>query len=85
MIPSLHHEQMTTHVRFSGAFCIDPSIRMETRLVDFCILADYHPLVCAEILSRRSSGSPQMVQAKAVALRFHAEVLQALLGFRAIW
>ena len=66
MITSLHHEQMAPHVRFSGAFCIDPSNRMETRLLDFCILADCHPLVCVEIPSRGSSGSPQMARAKAI-------------------
>jgi len=89
---------MAPHVRFSGAFCIDPSNRMETRLLDFRILADCHHLVCVEIPSRGSSGSPQTAQAKAVytklgvtpsghpvALRFHAEVLRALPGFRAIW
>jgi len=66
VIPSLHHEQMAPQVKFSGAFCIDPSNRMETRLLDFRILADCHPVVCVEISSRRSSGSPQMVQAKAI-------------------
>jgi len=39
---------------------------METRLLDFRILADCHPLVCVEIPSRGSSGSPQMAQAKAI-------------------
>jgi len=98
VIPSLHHEQMAPHVRFSGAFFIDPSNRMETRLLDFRILADCHPLVCVEILSRGSSGSPQMAQTKAiytkigvtpsydpVALWFHAEVQRALPGVLAIW
>jgi len=66
VIPSLHREQMAPHVRFSGAFCIDPSKVMETRLLDFSILVDCHPLVCVEILSRGSSGSPQMAQAKAI-------------------
>jgi len=66
VIPSLHHEQIAPHVRFNGAFCIDPSNRMETRLLDFRILADCHPLMCVEILSRGSSGSPQMAQAKAI-------------------
>jgi len=45
MIPSQHHEQMAPHGRFSGAFCNDPSNRMETRLFDFRILANSHPLV----------------------------------------
>jgi len=47
MIPALHHHQMAPHVRFSGAFCIDPSNRMETRLLDFRILA-CHPLLCVK-------------------------------------
>jgi len=94
----MHHEQMEPHVRFSGVIYIDPSNRMETCLLDFRILADCHPLVCVEIPSRGSSGSPQMAQVKAiytkvgvtlsydpVALRFQAEVLRALLAFRAIW
>ena len=66
MILSLHHEQMAPHVRFSGAFSIDPLNRLETWLFDFCILADCQPLVCVEIPSRGSSGSPQMAQAKAI-------------------
>ena len=64
MIPSLHHDQMAPHVRLSGAFGIYPSNRMETLLLDFRILAVYHPLVCVEIPSRGSSGSPQMAQTK---------------------
>ena len=64
VIPLLHHEQVAPHVRFSGAFSIDPSNRMETRLFDFRILANSHPLVRVEIPSRESSGSPQMAQAK---------------------
>jgi len=47
-------------------FCIDSSNRMETRLLNFRILLDCHPLVCVEIPSRGSSGSPQMAQAKAI-------------------
>jgi len=35
----LYHEQMVSHTRFSGVFCIDPLNRMETRLRDFRILA----------------------------------------------
>jgi len=66
VISLLHHEQMASQVRFSGAFCIDPSNRMETLLLDFRILADCHPLVCVEIPLRGSSGSPQMAQAKAI-------------------
>jgi len=65
VIPSLHYDQMALQVMFSGAFCIDPSNRMETRLLDFLILADYHPLLRVEIPSGGSSGSPQMAQAKA--------------------
>jgi len=52
MIPLLN---MAPHVRFSGAFCINPSNRMETRLLDLQIVcdlaewfhnfADCHPLV----------------------------------------
>jgi len=66
VIPLLHHEQVAPHVRFSGAFSIDPSNRMETRLLDFRILADCHPLVHVEIPSRGSSGSPQMAQVKSI-------------------
>ena len=89
---------MTPHVRFIGALNIDPLNKMETWLAGLRILADCHPLVCVEIPSRESSGSPQMAQAKAiytklgvtpsqdpVALRFHVEVLRALPGLRAIW
>jgi hypothetical protein len=56
VIPSLHHKQMVTNVRFSGAFCIDPFNRMDTRLPDFCILADCHPLECVEISIIRPGG-----------------------------
>jgi len=66
MTPSLHHAQMAPHMRFSGAVCIDPSNRMETLLFDFRILTDCYPLVCVEIPSRGSSGSPQMAQVKAM-------------------
>jgi len=56
VIPLLHHEQMVTNVRFSGAFCIDPLDRIDTRLPDFSILADCHPLECVEISIIRPRG-----------------------------